>query len=123
MQQLKQGVLMEDLDEQDYITSHKAEGVTRATAAEHNPEVVRALFKLSRPKEGASVEEGFKLNNGDYAVVRLTGVSDADPASMQEAARSQLERGIENMRRSVVISTMTADLRARANIVIPEESE
>jgi len=53
----------------------------------------------------------------------LTAVSDADPASMQEDARSQLEGGLENMRRSVTVSTMTADLRARANIVIPEESE
>jgi peptidyl-prolyl cis-trans isomerase D len=123
MQQLKQGALMEDLDDPDYITSHKAEGVTRATAADHNPEVVRAVFKLSRPQGDESIDKGFKLDNGDYAVVHLTGVSDADPASMQEAARSQLERELENMRRSVVVSTMTADLRARANIVIPEESE
>jgi len=123
LQQLKQGTLMEDLDDQDYITSHKAEGVTRATAAEHNPEVVRAVFKLSRPEEGASMDKAFKLDNGDYAVVQLTGISDADPASMQEAARSQLERGLENMRRSVMVSTMTEDLRTRANIVIPEESE
>jgi peptidyl-prolyl cis-trans isomerase D len=123
MQQLKQGALMEDLDDTDYITSHKAEGVTRATAADHNAEVVRAVFKLGRPQEGASIDKGFKLNNGDYTVVLLTGVSDADPASMQEAARSQLERGLENMRRSVMVSSMTADLRARANIVIPEESE
>jgi len=123
LQQLKQGTLMEDLDDQDYITSHKAEGVTRATAAEHNPEVVRAVFKLSRPEEGASTDKAFKLDNGDYAVVQLTGISDADPASMQEAARSQLERGLENMRRSVMVSTMTEDLRTRANIVIPEESE
>jgi len=123
MQQIKQGALMEDLDEPDYITSHKAEGVTRAKAAEHNPEVVRAVFKLGRPQEGASIDKGFKLNNGDYTVVHLTAVSDADPASMQEDARSQLEGGLENMRRSVTVSTMTADLRARANIVIPEESE
>jgi peptidyl-prolyl cis-trans isomerase D len=122
LQQLEQGALMEDLDEQDYITSHKAEGVTRATA-DHSAEVVRAVFKLSRPQQGASTDKGFELGSGDYAVLRLTGVSDADPASMQEAARNQLERGIENMRRSVMISTMTAELRARASIVIPEESE
>jgi peptidyl-prolyl cis-trans isomerase D len=90
MQQIKQGALMEDLDEPDYITFHKAEGVTRSTAADHNPEVVRAVFKLSRPQEGASIDKGFELNNGDYAVVHLTAVSDADPAAMQEDARSQL---------------------------------
>jgi len=122
LQQLEQGVSMEDLDEQDYITSHKAEGVTRK-AADHNPEVLQAVFRLSRPQEGASIDKGFKLNNGDYAVVVLTGVNDADPASMQEAARGQLERGLENMRRSVMVSTMTEDLRARAEIMIPEDEE
>ena len=123
VQQLKQGALMEDLDDQDYITSHKAKDISRTTAADHNPEVVRAVFKLSRPEEGASSDKAFALDNGDYAVVQLAGISDADPASMQEAARSKLERGLENIRRSVVVSTMTEDLRARANIVIPEESE
>jgi peptidyl-prolyl cis-trans isomerase D len=122
LQQLKQGESMEDLDDQDYITSHKAEGVSRS-AAEHNAEVLQAVFRLSRPQEGGSVDKGFELTNGDYAVVLLTAVSDADPASMEEADRSQLERGLENMRRSVTISTMTEDLQARADIVIPKDEE
>jgi len=123
LEQLKQGSPMEELDKQDYITSHKAEGVTRRASADHNAEVVRAVFKLGRPDDGAGIDKGFELENGDYAVVRLTGVSDADPASIAEATRSQLERGLENIRRSVMISTMTEELRARADIVIPEESE
>ena len=122
-EQLKQGASMEDLGEQDYMTSNKAEGVTRSAAAEHNPEVLQAVFKLSRPQEGASVDKGLELSNGDYAVVFLTAVTDADPASMQDADRSQLERGLENMRRSVTISTMTEDLRARADIVITKDEE
>ena len=81
------------------------------------------MFKLGRPGDGASIDKGFELENGDYAVVRLTGVSDADPASIAEATRSQLERGLENIRRSAVISAMTEELRARADIVITEESE
>jgi hypothetical protein len=85
--------------------------------------VVRAAFKLSRPKEGASVDKGFKLNNGDYVVVHLTGVRDADPASMEEAARDQLERGLENMRRSLTVATMIEDLRSGADIVVPEKDE
>ena len=123
LEQLKQGSPMEELGEQDYITFHKAEGVTRRASADQNAEVVRAVFKLGRPDDGAGIDKGFELENGDYAVVRLTGVSDADPASIAEATRSQLERGLENIRRSVMISTMTEELRARADIVIPEESE
>ncbi|MEN8763813.1 MAG: SurA N-terminal domain-containing protein [Thiogranum sp.] len=123
VQQLEQGGLMEDLSGPDYITSHKADGVTRAKAEEHNADVVREVFRLSRPQGDESVYKGFKLGNGDYAVVHLAGVSDADPAAMEEATRSQLERGLENMRRSVVVSALTEDLRARADILIPKDEE
>ena len=122
LQKLEGGVAMEDLGEGDQIKFHRAEGVSRK-AADHNPEVVQSVFQLSRPLEGADVLQGFKLNNGDYAVVRLTGVTDADPASMQESDREKLIRGLENMRRSVTISTMTDDLRARADIVIPKDED
>jgi peptidyl-prolyl cis-trans isomerase D len=122
LQKLAEGMKPEDLGDQDYITISQARGVTRSTE-DHNPEVVRAAFKLSRPKEGANVDKGFKLNNGDYAVVHLTGVRDADPATMEEAARNQVERGLENMRRSLTVAAMVEDLRARADIVVPEEGE
>ena len=122
LQKLSEGIKPEELGDQEYITVNQAEGVTRSTE-DHNPEVVRAAFKLNRPKEGASVDKGFKLNNGDYAVVHLTGVRDADPASMEEAARDQLERGLESMRRSLTVATMIEDLRSGADIVVPEKDE
>ena len=63
------------------------------------------------------------MNNGDYAVLRLTGVNDPDAAAVDDGVRQQLESGLENMRRSVAVSTMTENLRARADIVIPEKDE
>ncbi len=124
LQRLKQeGVAMEDLGKQEKLDFHKAEAVTRASA-EHTAEIVRAAFRLERPEEGgSSIDKGLELNNGDYAVLRLTGVNDPDAAAVDDGVRQQLESGLENMRRSVAVSTMTENLRARADIVIPEKDE
>ena len=78
---------------------------------------------MTRPADGENRDKGFQLSNGDYAIVRLTRVSDPDPAAISEQARIQLERGYETMRRSLVQSALVEGLRARAVIIIPEEQQ
>ena len=120
LQKLEQGSGLEELDKQDYMTFHKAEGVGRS-APGHNTEVVREVFRMPRPAEGKPRDQGFRLSNGDYAVVRLTGVHEPDPAAMSEQARSGLERAFENMRRSLAQLALIRGLRARAVIDIPDQ--
>jgi peptidyl-prolyl cis-trans isomerase D len=122
LEKLAQGGSVEDLKDQDYLSSGKAEAVKRS-ATEHNAEVVREAFKLARPEPGGSVDRGFVMSDGGYAVLRLTAVTDGDPAAMADDARAQLSSGYENMRRSLALSTLIADLRKRADIVIPQEQE
>jgi len=122
LQKLEQGATLEELNDQDYLTFHKAEAVNRS-APENNPEVVREAFRMTRPAEGESEDKGFQLSNGDYAIVRLTSVNDPDPAAISEKDRTQLERGYENMRRTLVQSALLEGLRARAAITIPEEQQ
>jgi len=122
LEKLEKGATLEDLSDKDYMTFHKAEGVTRA-APEHNTEVVRVVFRMGRPAEGASNEQGFQLRNGDYVIAQLSRVSDADPAAIAEKTRTQLQRGYENMRSSLVQSALIAGLRASAVITIPEQQE
>ncbi|WP_455234504.1 SurA N-terminal domain-containing protein [Thiogranum longum] len=122
LEQLKQGAAMEALTEQDKLELKTAEAVTRS-AEDYNPDVLREAFRLPRPSEGASIDTGLALGNGDYAILRLTRVIDADPASMKDDVRTGLESGYENMRRSLLMSAMVDDLRARAEIVIPEQAE
>jgi len=122
LQKLETGTTLEELNDQDYTVFRKAEGVTRA-ATEHRPEVMREAFRMKNPAEGASNDKGFQLNNGDYAIVQLTRVSDADPATIAEDVRVQLERGYENLRRSLAQSALVAGLRARAVVTVPEEQQ
>ena len=54
--------------------------VEAATRGQENidPEVLQALFKMPKPETGAAKFAGLNLSNGDYVVVRLTGVNAAD---------------------------------------------
>jgi len=122
LQKLEQGTALEELGDQDDTVFRKAEGVARATPG-HSPEIVREAFRMKNPAEGTSSDKGFQLSNGDYAIVQLTRVSDADPAAIAENVRVQLERGYENLRRSLVQSALIAGLRARAMVTIPEEQQ
>ncbi len=122
LQKLEQGASLEQLNDRDYISFHKAEGVGRS-ASDYNPEIVREVFGMPRPAGGSTRDKGFRLSNGDYAIVQLTGVSEPDPAAISEQTRTQLERAFENMRRSLVQAALIGDLRARAIIDIPEEQQ
>ncbi len=122
LEKLAQGASAEEIEAQDHLTAGQAEAVKRS-ASDLNAEVVREAFKLARPQPGASVDTGFALSDGGYAVVRLTGVSDGDPATLADDVRAQLASGYENMRRALTLSTLVEDLRERAEIVIPQEQE
>ncbi|MFQ5645144.1 MAG: hypothetical protein ACE5FQ_15820, partial [Thiogranum sp.] len=122
LQELEQGASLEQLAGKDYMTFRKAERVSRSVK-DHNPDVVRKVFRMPRPADGKSRDKGFRLSNGDYAIVRLTGVSEPDPGAIPEQELAQLERGYENMRRSMVQAALIEGLRARAVIVIPEQQQ
>lgn len=122
LQKLAQGELLEALKDQDYFTYRNAEGVIR-TAPGFDPEVVHEAFRLQQPEQGASRDKGIQLANGNYAVIHLTAVADADPAAMPENVKIRLTQGFENMRRTLQFSALVADLRARADIVIPEDTQ
>ena len=52
---------------------------------ELDPEILHALFKMPKPKTGAAQFTGLNLSNGDYVLLRLTGVNDAPtPLSSEE---------------------------------------
>lgn len=122
LQKLQQGATLEELNDQDYITARSVEDVPRKTP-DHDPEIVGEAFAMPRPAEGKTREKGFQLSNGDYAIVRLTGVNDPDQAGVSEEIRSRLERGYENMYRVLAQSALIDGLRARAVITIPEENQ
>lgn len=120
--ELGQGADMKALAETNGLELRQADAVGRG-APGHTPELVREVFRMPRPAEGAVRDNAIALANGDYAIVRLALVTDADADSMTEAQQAQLRRGFENMRRNEVLAVMVNALRGRAELVIPEDSE
>jgi hypothetical protein len=78
---------------------------------------------MPRPDADKTLDKGFALTNGDYAVVRLRAVTDADPSTMTRAEREQMKRGFVNLRGNQALATLEEDLRRQATVEIPKESE
>ena len=119
---LSEGAVAKDLVVGDGFAFHQADAVSRA-ATGHAPEITGKVFKLARSVDAGPLNTGFQLSNGDYVVVQLTAVEDADASEMTEAQRTQMLRGFENMRKNLAVSVLVNDLRKRATIEIPEVSE
>ena len=119
---LEEGAAAKDLVGEDGLAFHQADAVSRSVTG-HPPEIVGKVFRLARPSVEMARNTGFGLLNGDYVVVHLMAVEDADPAEMTETQRTQMLRGFENMRKNLAVSVLVEDLRKRANIEIPEVSE
>ena len=55
-----------------------------------DPKVLQALFKMPKPTETAAQFAGVSLGNGEYVLLRLTGVSDSPtPLNSEELAQYQ----------------------------------
>lgn len=66
-------------------TAEEADAVVR-TAGNQNPTLLEQVFKLPRP--GADpLRKAIELNDDQRALVELTAVVDADPATVEQAAR------------------------------------
>lgn len=124
LEKLQQGAAMDALKEHagTDITVETVDDVKRS-ATDHPAEIIKAAFSLEKPAPGSPVDHGMALPSGDYAVIRLTAVKDGDVTAMQEQSRERFVGGYENMRSSLSFSTLVQSLRARADIVIPAESE
>ena len=122
LKQVREGRALQELEEKGFHAYRKAEQVTRS-APGHDPELVREAFRMRTPAKGESAVKGIVLANGDYAIIRLTTVTEADPADMSEAERTQLGQALIRMRQNLLYSVLINDLRRQASIEIPEESE
>ncbi len=120
---LDKGKTLDALAQDEKLKVEKVDAAGR-DAPGHDRELLRTVFSLPRPdQEKTTVDKGVALANGDYVLIRLSQVEDADPDTMSDAQRTQLKRGLENMRRNLVLSSLLDELRSHAEVVIPKDSD
>ena len=55
-----------------------------------DPKVLQTLFKIPKPQAGAAQFAGVSLGNGEYVLLRLTGINDSPtPLNSEELAQYQ----------------------------------
>ena len=87
-------------------------------------EVREKAFQLSQPAASAATYDGLVLANGDFAVVKVTGVKAGDLATVTATAREDARRQLAKTMGAQDFASFVADLRATTPTVAhPERFE
>jgi len=100
----------------------KDAGLVARNAKDHDAQVVKQAFRLTRPSSPDSPRySGVVLSSGDYAVIRLNKVVDGDPAAMDVAERETLKRRLENEQGTNAQLHLISRLKADAKIIVQND--
>lgn len=115
--QLQGGENLQTLAQSLNLESKQVEGLSR-NSADVDPLLASETFRLAKPQAGGSTFGSVALANGDYALIRLTAVTDGDPASLDQAARETLKRRLAGEYGRNAERRLLENLKADANVVL-----
>ncbi len=100
---------------------HKAEWKAGVVASRNDAalsrEIANEVFKMAKPATGGATVGGIALANGDYAVIKLTGVKDGDPAAVDETQRKAIVQSLTNRASESEFGAMLQSAKEKAKIV------
>jgi len=94
-----------------------AAGVLR-DSTDAPPQIVRATFRSGRMDAagGGPIYTGTATGDGDYAVIRINAVHDADPAALDEETRTTARSELQQLTGASDLAGLVDSLKARADI-------
>lgn len=98
---------------------HHRSGVARDDK-EVPTEILLALFQLPHPAGDTPIFGGAVLDNGDYAVIALRGVTDGNLDDLGESEKEELEKGLGQLMGKSDYEHFVSNLQNTAEIVYPE---
>lgn len=116
---LEEGTAIADVAEQAGLDLELANAAGR-NAMIPDPALVAQVFRLPRPQDGNPVRRLLAVADG-HVLVELTGVTDGDPATVEDSRRSQVRAELEQARANAEAMALIASLRERTRIVVVEE--
>lgn len=100
-------------------TPDVADAVVR-TAGNQDPTIVEQVFKLARPDK-TPIRKAIRINDNEQALVELTAVVDANPATVEKEARDAARAQLVAQWTEAETKDYVAALRKQAQIVIAED--
>ena len=100
----------------------KNAGELKRTDRSIDSKIVQQAFKMAKPAEGKSSYSGVALPSGDYAVIGVNKVTDADVSKIDESKRLNLTRNLSGIRGDVAYEDFLQSLKDRSNITIQKDN-
>ena len=122
LEKVRAGSELKEFEKEEAYVFAEAKEVTRILQ-NYNPYLLKKVFQLRAVADELPMTEGFHLADGDYVIVKMKAVHEAEVDKLTKEESLQLRRGLENMYKSATLASIVDDLRNRAVIEVPEDSE
>ncbi|MCX4188557.1 SurA N-terminal domain-containing protein [Methylophaga sp. OBS4] len=114
--ELKSGATAETL-----LSNWQAPAFYARNSKEISTQILQHAFSM--PKPGAEPQfQGFTANNGNYVLVKLTGVENGDPADVAQQEQQALKAQLARIQANAELQAFIDSLRAEANIKILDKT-
>lgn len=90
------------------------------TAKDVNAQILNHAFVMPRPDKDAPSVDGVRLNTGDYAVLQLGAVKDADASVAKADELQQIGASLARLKATAEYSSYIEDLYRKADVKINE---
>lgn len=89
--------------------------------SKHEREIVAEAFRVPRAEAGMVANAGASLANGDYVLMQVAAVRDADISGVDEAGRAAFRRNLDQLYGSLESTAFIDQLKAKAEIQMDVE--
>ena len=114
-EKLKAGKAAEDVASEAEYSWNEKKWVKRDDSSVPR-EIIEAAFGMKRIENTELETNGVKMNNGDYALLTLTGVKDGDVANLSDEEKKSITEGIANATGVDAFTTFLKTLKDEAEI-------
>ena len=121
LEQLEQGRSKEEVTLEFGVDWRNATGVTQDDET-INRAVLRTAFRAGVPEAGQPLYDGISLGTGDYTVVIVNSVTDADPDAIDEEEQDVVRSQLLQANTASAWMEFTGNLRANADVTVYEET-
>lgn len=116
--------LAEKADARQLAAQQKSQWVKKPdisrTSKDLNTQILNRAFVMQRPGKGTASIDGVRLSTGDYAVIQLSAVKDADASTAKADELQQISASLARLKANAEYSSYIDDLYRKAEVKINE---